>query len=132
VDSSSIELPGSEVESVTVDGSTVRVRFARAHVVKTMTGSVERTRWWQKGEMVFEQADLEGEPPVLPGVCTGGDVYDNVYTYRDMVPLPLETRGRAGCSLRFEDTDARLVVTAGALRLDMDDVPKYVGHIRPE
>ena len=132
MDSSSIELPGSEVESVTVDGATVRVRFARAHVVKTMTGSVERTRWWQKGEMVFEQADLEGEPPVLPGVCTGGDVYDNVYTYRDMVPLPLETRGRAGCSLRFEDTDARLVVTAGALRLDMDDVPKYVGHIRPE
>lgn len=132
MDSSSIELPGSEIERVAVDGSTVRVRFARANIVKTMTGSVERTRWWQKGEMVFEEAEIDGVLPALPGVCAGGDVYDNVYTYRDMVPLPLETRGRTGCSLGFEGTDARLVVNAAALRLDMEEVPKYVEHIRPE
>ena len=131
MDSSSIELPGSEIERVDVEGSTVRIRFVRANVVKTMTGSVERTRWWQKGEMVFEGAELEGDVPVLPGICAGGDVFDNVYTYRDMVPLPLETRGRAGCSLRFEGTDARLVVDAAALRVDMEGVPKYIEHIRP-
>lgn len=131
MDSSSIELAGSEVERVTVDGSTIRVRFARARIVKTMTGSVERTRWWQKGDMVFEQAELEGELPAMPCVCNGGDIYDNVYTYRDMVPLPLDTRGRTGCRLRFEGTDARLVVSATALRLEMEDVPKYIEHIRP-
>lgn len=131
MDSSSIELPGSEVESVVVDGSTVRVAFSRAFIVKTMTGSVERTRWWQRGEMVFEDAEVDGELPVMPGVCAGGDVHDNVFTYRDMVPLPLETRGRTGCALRFEGTDRRLVVRAGALRLAMEDVPKYIEHIRP-
>ena len=131
LDSSSIELPGSEIESVTIDGDTVRVRFSRARIVKTMTGSVERTRWWQRGDLVMEEAMLDGEVPDTPAVCAGGDVYDNVYTYRDMVPVPLETRGRTGCSLRFEGTDRRLDVSAGETRLEMEDVPKYIEHIRP-
>ena len=80
MDSSSIELPGSEIESVTIDGDTVRVRFSRARIVKTMTGSMERTRWWQRGDLVMEDATLEGDVPDAPTVCAGGDVYDNVYT----------------------------------------------------
>ena len=132
MDSSSIELPGSEVDSVDVDGPIVRIRFSRAQIVKTITGSVERTRWWQQGEMVFEAASVDGGLPAMPAICVGGDVYDNVYTYRDMVPLPLATRGRAGCRLRFEGDARPLVVDAEALRLEMADVPKYIEHIRPE
>ena len=63
MDSSSIELAGSEIESVTLDGETVKVNFSRAIIIKTMTGSVEKTRWWQKGALVFEGARLEGELP---------------------------------------------------------------------
>jgi hypothetical protein len=132
VDSSSIELPGSEVDTVVVDGPTVRIRFSRARIVKTMTGSVELTRWWQQGEMVFESATVDGSVPATPAVCAGGDVYDNVYTYRDMVPLPLETRGRAGCRLHFQGDERPLVVDAEVLRLEMEDVPKYIEHIRPD
>ncbi|MEN8174436.1 MAG: hypothetical protein ABFS23_01650 [Pseudomonadota bacterium] len=132
MDASSIELPASELESVVVDGATVRVRFSRAIIIKTMTGSVEKTRWWQKGELVFEQARLQGDLPPLPAPCAGGDIYDNIYTYRDMVPLPLNTRGRAGCDLAVEGTDLRLRVEAEALHTEMEDMPKYIEHIRPE
>ena len=54
MDSSSIELPGSEIESIEYENGCLRVRFSRAFIVKTMTGSVERTRWWQNGELVFD------------------------------------------------------------------------------
>ena len=63
-----------------------------------MTGSVERTKWWQNGELVFGGAELDEDSPLpsLPVECVGGDVGENVYTYRDMIPLPLECHQGSG------------------------------------
>ena len=132
MDSTSIELPGSNIAAVTVDGDRVRVEFAPAYLVKSMTGSTERTRWRQNGSLVFEGARLDGGSPLpsFPAVCEGGDVGENVYTYRDMIPIPLESRGRAHCALRVGGSVLR--VSANAVRLDMQDVPKYIEHLRPE
>ncbi len=132
MDSSSIELAGSEIESVSVDGDRVSVNFSRAIIIKTMTGSVEKTRWWQKGALVFEGASLEGDLPSLPALCAGGDVGENIFTYRDMIPLPLESRGQAHCDLRVEGAGDHIRVQATAVRLEMEDVPKYIEHVRPE
>jgi len=133
MDSTSIELPGSKVTAVEIDGDTVRVVFEPAYLVKSMTGSVERTRWWQDGALVFEEARLDDEAglPEFPAECRGGDVGENVYTYRDMIPVPLASRGRAHCVLKFDDE--RLIrIEAGGVRLEMVAVPKYIEHLRPE
>ncbi|MCB1758598.1 MAG: hypothetical protein KDI68_02300 [Gammaproteobacteria bacterium] len=130
MDSSSIDLAGSEVESVARHDDRVSVRFSRAYIIKTMTGSSERTRWWQAGTLVFEGAEVEGELPDFPAVCRGGDVGENIYTYRDMIPVPLESRGSAHCDLRFEGQPGHLKLRAAAVRLEMDDRPRYIEHIR--
>ncbi len=131
MDSSSIDLPGSEIESIRQEGGSVVVRFSRAYIIKTMTGSAERTRWWQAGELVFEGAELLEAAPECPCVCDGGDVGENVYTYRDMIPVPLKSRGRAHCDLRFQGADARLRVEAEGVELVMEDRPYYIKHIKP-
>ena len=133
MDSTSIELKGSRISAVDIDGDSIRVVFEPAYLVKTMTGSVERTRWWQNGALVFDQAtmDEDGQLPTLPAECRGGDVGENVYTYRDMVPIPLESRGRAHCALKFDD-DRVIRIEAAGVRLEMIDVPKYIEHLRPE
>ena len=84
MDSTNIELPGSTVSAVSVDGDTIRIRFEPAYLIKTMTGSVERTRWRQNGSLLFEGAELDQNQPLpkLPANCTGGDVGENIYTYR--------------------------------------------------
>ena len=130
MDSSNIELPGSQIESIELEDGVLRVRFSRAYIIQTMTGSRERTKWWQEGEMIMEGAEVEGELPRGPLVCSGGDVGENVYTYRDMIPLPLESRGRTHCDLGFEDTEMRLKATAETVRLEMRETPKYIEHIR--
>ncbi len=107
MDSTSIELPNSEIESIRLQDGCLRVRFSQAILIKTMTGSSERTRWWQAGDLV-------------------------VFTYRDMIPLPLSSRGHAGCDLGFRNTDARLRASANAIRLEMVDVAKYIEHIRSD
>ena len=78
LDSSSIELKGSEIEAIDYDGDRLEIRFARAYLVKSMTGSAERTRWWQAGSLVIEGAEVAERPPEGPLVCAGGDLDENI------------------------------------------------------
>ncbi|MEJ2466193.1 MAG: hypothetical protein P8045_10890 [Candidatus Thiodiazotropha sp.] len=60
MDSTTIELPGSEIESITLQDGKLIIRFSRAYLVKTLSGSVERTRWWQAGSLIFDEAEGVG------------------------------------------------------------------------
>jgi hypothetical protein len=130
MDSTSIDLKGSRIAAVVVDAGTVRIRFEPAYLIKTMTGSTERTRWRQYGELIFDGAEIEGDLPPLPAVCAGGDVGENVYTYRDMIPVPLASRGHVRCDLRLVGGAARIRVTGTAVELRMEEAPKYLEHLR--
>jgi hypothetical protein len=130
MDSSTVDLPGSEVESIVFEKETLTIRFSRAFIIKTMSGSKERTRWWQAGALIFEGVELASDIPTCPCICEGGDVGENVYTYRDMVPIPLESHGRARCDIKFDSGEELLQAWAKGVRLVMDDRPHYIEHIR--
>ena len=131
MDLTSIELPGSIIADIKVVDDEVRVRFEPAYLIKTMTGSDERTRWRQNIELVFENGELlEGGTIDLPASCTGGDVGENIYTYRDMVPIPLESHGQAHCDLGLEGSSLRIRVQAEGVRLAREGMPKYIEHLR--
>lgn len=159
MDSSSIELPESTISHVILDNTTLKIYFSRAYIIKTMTGSAERTRWWQSGILAFDNANITS-PPLLQGsfICRGGDITDNLYTYRDMLPIPWQARGHVRCLLHLapaacvnskmwgthphppnegvvvSPTDSlpqSLQVEAKAGYLQLIDVAKYIEHIRP-
>ncbi|MGV6826900.1 MAG: hypothetical protein ACWA5Q_07980 [bacterium] len=133
MDANSIELKGSMIQGVRQEGESVIIRFEPAYIIRTMTGSQERTKWWQNCELVFDEVvAADGLDLGLPAACEGGDVSENVYTYRDMVPIPLESRGRAGCALSISGNDQKILVTAAAVKLVTEEVPKYIEHIRAE
>jgi hypothetical protein len=130
MDSSSIQLSGSEIEAIDLADGSLRIRFSKAYLVQTMTGSEERTLWWQAGTLVMDGAEPETPLPKAPAVCDGGDIDDNIYTYRDMIPVPLDSRGHVRCDLKLRGTGERVVATAETVRLDMIDTPKYIRHLR--
>jgi hypothetical protein len=130
LDSSSIDLKGSEIASIDLEQGCLRLRLARAYLVKTLTGSAETTRWWQEGILSLEDAVLLAPLPVGPLICAGGDVDENIYTYRDMIPIPLESRGQIRCALRFAGTSSQLIATGSSVRLEMLGTPKYIEHLR--
>ena len=131
MDLTSIELPGSRITDIKLDDEEVRVRFEPAYLIKTMTGSEERTKWRQNIELVFENAELiEGGTLELPAICDGGDVGENIYTYRDMIPVPLESRGQAHCDLGVEGGAVRIRVQAEGVHLMREGMPKYIEHLR--
>ena len=131
MDASNIELPGCEVDSLAYRDGELRIHFSRAYILKTQTGSVERTRWWQAGDLVIQGLDAPPELPSGPLTAAGGDLYDNIYTYRDMIPIPLETGGRVGCKLRFEGIEAPVEAWGSRMFLEMEATPRYIEHIRP-
>ena len=55
---------------------------------------------------------------------------ENIYTYRDMIPVPLESRGSAHCDLALADAEQRIRVQGASLKLVQEGVPKYMEHIR--
>jgi len=130
MDSSTIQLPGSEIERISLQQGCLRVSFSRAYIVKTMTGSNEKTLWWQAGDLVLEGAEAEQRIPSGPAVCDGGDIDENIYTYRDMIPVPLDSRGRTRCELKLRDSDEKVVVRGETVRLELSGTPKYIRHIR--
>lgn len=140
MDNSSIRLDGSEIAGIRFTEGALRVRFSRAYIIKTMTGSAEKTLWWQAGELILEGAELLAPLPdgaadpseATAFICVGGDIDENVYTYRDMIPIPLESRGHCRCDLGLRDTDQRVRAHGEVIRLVMQDTPHYIEHIRPE
>jgi hypothetical protein len=130
VDSSSIQLPDSEIATVRHDAACLCIHFARAIIIKTMTGSAEKTLWWQAGDLVIDDPEIQGDLPTGPVTCAGGDIDENVYTYRDMIPMPLESRGMIRVELRIKGDAPALIVSGSGIRLQMHGTPKYQRHIR--
>jgi hypothetical protein len=130
VDSIDIDLRGTEISGIELDQGQLLIHFARAYLIKTLTGSAETTRWWQTGSLVID--GVEQVPTIPPGslVCLGGDLEDNIYTYRDMIPVPLESRGRIRCALRFAENAVQLVAEGTGIRLRLAGSPKYIEHLR--
>ena len=128
MDSNSIELPGSQVEAINVDNDQLHIVFSRVYIIKSMTGAEQKTRWYQAGKLVFSgNIKVEGIPS-CPCICTGGDVGENIYTYRDMIPMPLKSHGQAHCKLAFEGLSEPLQVQAEGVELQMIDRPRYIEH----
>ncbi len=47
-------------------------------------------------DLIIEDVELEGDLPECPCEITGGDMTDNIYTYRDHAPLPINWIGEVG------------------------------------
>jgi hypothetical protein len=130
LDSSQIELKGSEIESILWDAGVLRIRFAKAYILKSMTGSRERTRWWQAGDLTIEGGEQPAQLPEGPQISAGGDLEANVFVYRDSIPIPLSSRGRIRFVLRLESREDPVIAEGERVDLELRDVPKYIEHIR--
>lgn len=131
MDLTNVELPGATISSISVAGGDVCLHFESAILIKSMTGSDERTQWSQNMLLRFTEATWDsGDDIEFPAICAGGDIGENIYTYRDMIQVPLESKGVAHCDLAVEGSDTRIQVSAKGVILEREGQPKYLQHIR--
>ncbi len=125
-----LSLPEAQVERVELEGDTLRIHMREFFSFVSISGSAEQTQWRQAGVLVIEAAEIENELPQGPFVLTGGDIQANTYTYRDRVPLPLDSRGRVGCTLKIEGNEIPLSASGTHLQLQTLGERRYVAHVK--
>lgn len=127
-----LQLPGAQLASIEQDGSTCTLHFSLLQLVQEMEGAFEDSLWTQAIDLVVGEAVLEGALPACPCVIKGGDLSDNIYTYRNHAPLPIRWRGEVVCKLVVDGTDAVFTLRGAGMEARPLDHPRYIRHIKKE
>ena len=126
---SSLQLPGARLERIEQDDDTVTLHFSLIHLVQVMEGAFQDSLWKQACTLVIRNVEIDGELPQCPCEIQGGDMTDNIYTYRDHAPLPINWNGSVGCKFTVAGSNATFSIDGTAMKMEMLDHPRYIRHI---
>jgi hypothetical protein len=125
-----LQLPGARLASIDQGENTITFHFSEVHLIQEMEGAFEDSLWTQAVDLTIREITLEGGLPACPCEIEGGDLADNIYTYRDHAPLPIDWRGDVRCMLTVAGSTAPISITGTAMQLEQLGHPRYIRHIR--
>ena len=92
-----MQLHGAQLASIEQSDDEITLHFSQVQLVQEMENAIEDSLWTQAIDLTIKGVELEGELPACPCEITGGDLTDNIFTYRDHAPLPISWRGTVSC-----------------------------------
>ena len=125
-----LQIPGAQLESIEQADNEITLHFSQVQLVQEMEGAIEDSLWTQAVNLVIRDIEIEGELPACPCVIKGGDMVDNIFTYRDHAPLPINWRGEVRCMLTVEGSDATFSIDGESMQLEQIDHPHYIKHVK--
>lgn len=126
---SSLQLPGARLERIEQEDDTVTLHFSLIHLVQVMEGAFQDSLWKQACDLVIRNVAIDGKLPQCPCEIQGGDMIDNIYTYRDHAPLPIDWNGSVGCKFTVAGSSTAFSIDGTAMKMEMLDHPRYIRHI---
>ena len=125
-----LQLPEARLESIDRDAGTITLRFSQVFLVQEMENAFDDSLWTQAVNLTISDYSLHGELPDCPCVISGGDITDNIYTYRDHAPLPINWRGDVRCTLKVAGSHAVFSINGNSMQLEQLETPRYIRHIK--
>ena len=125
-----LQLPGAQLESIEQGEDEITLHFSHVQLVQEMENAIEDSLWTQAIDITIRGIELEGELPTSPCEVSGGDLTDNIFTYRDHAPLPINWRGSVSCKLNFAGHDTGFTISGDLLKVDPIAHPRYIKHIK--
>jgi hypothetical protein len=124
-----LQIPGAQLERIERDDvDRITLHFSQVHMVQEMEGAFEDSLWSQAVRLTLHDIELEGELPACPCVLQGGELTNNIYTWRNEVALPINWRGDVGCKLTVAGNS--FGIRANRMSLEQIDYPRYIKHIK--
>ena len=124
-----LQLPGARLESIDRQGNSVTLHFSQVQLVQEMEGAIQDSLWTQAVKLSIGEVELTGELPGCPCEIAGGDLVNNIYTYRNHAPLPIDWRGEVRCVLTVAGGDAGITFDGTSMQLEQIGHPRYIKHI---
>ena len=125
-----LQLPQARLESIDRDADTVTLHFSQVYLVQDMENAFEDSLWTQAVNLTIRDVLIDGDLPECPCDISGGDITNNIYTYRDHSPLPINWRGDVRCSLMIAGSDAAFSISGNTMQLEQIETPRYIRHLK--
>jgi hypothetical protein len=126
-----LQLPGALLESIDRDADDcITLHFSKVFLVQEMEGAIEDSLWTQAVSLTIRDIEIDGELPDCPCEISDGDLTNNIYTYRNHAPLPIDWRGDLSCKLSVAGKEASVTISGSSMRLEQIDHPRYIKHIK--
>lgn len=126
-----LQLPGALLESIGREADDcITLHFSKVFLVQEMEGAIEDSLWTQTVSLTICDIEIDGELPDCPCEISGGDLTNNIYTYRDHAPLPISWRGELRCKLSVAGKEQGVTISGSSMQLEQIDHPRYLKHIK--
>jgi len=125
-----LQLAGAQLSGIEHGEDEITLHFSQVQLVQEMENAIEDSLWTQAIDLCIRGIEVEGELPACPCEVTGGDLVDNIYTYRNHAPLPISWRGAVSCKLTIAGSDAGFTITGDSLTVRQIAHPRYIKHIK--
>ena len=125
-----LQLPGAQLAGIEQDGDEITLHFSLVHLIQEMENAIEDSLWTQAIDLTIKGIELEGKLPACPCEITGGDLIDNIFTYRDHAPLPVNWRGAVSCKLIIAGQESDCMLSGHSLAIKQLANPRYIKHVK--
>ena len=125
-----LQLPGAQLASIDEGEDEITLHFSEVQLVQEMENAIEDSLWTQAIDLTIKGIELEGELPTCPCELTGGDLVDNIFTYRDHAPLPISWRGAVSCKLNVAGRDTGCTISGDSIIASQIAHPRYIKHVK--
>jgi len=125
-----LQIPGAQLESIEQADNDITLHFSQVQLVQEMEGAIEDSLWTQAVKLVISGIEIEGKLPACPCTIKGGDMINNIFTYRDHAPLPINWRGEVRCALIVAGTEATFSIDGESMQLEQIGTPRYIKHVK--
>ena len=124
-----LQLPGAQLESIEQTDDSVTLHFSLVHLVQEMEGAIQDSLWTQAVNLTIRGVDITGDLPDCPCEICSGDLVNNIFTYRDHAPLPIDWHGDTRCQLTLAGSDTTFTIDGSSMQLEQLDLPRYIKHV---
>jgi len=125
-----LQLPGAQLASIEQGEDEITLHFSQVQLLQEMENAIEDSLWTQALDLTVKGIEVEGELPACPCEVTGGDLTDNIFTYRHHAPLPISWRGAVACKLTVAGNDTGFTISGDSLKVDQIAHPRYIRHVK--
>ncbi len=125
-----LQLSGAQLESIEQGDNAITLHFSQFEIVQEMENTIENSLWTQACDLVLRNIEISGELPECPCEIKGGDLTNNIFTWRDHAPLPIDWHGDTGCKFSVAGSDAEFSINAEFLQVKRLEHPRYIRHMK--